>query len=544
MVHARLLGCRLLDATHPSFTIEQMGNGVQVSARLQEAEPARSQRLSAHRSPQPVNFRFLFDAASMPAHALGPASLMALQRAAGNQAVAGLLGTKVVVQRDIGWSDASQEGYAWNAKDTKGKAPRRDVGRIKRLPFEGLKVGLETEKASVWVPDSAEETERKNKGLPDKQKKKKTWHLETESTRIKSLSSESATDKAIAVVHSAIDPNQDVDVLIFLHGYTESAERPFAGWRTLSKDAAKTKDKRLAALRKGDDAADVAPVRDVALDQAEQQMEESHGTQTIMVLPQGGLHSQFGPKGDYSFDASKYADAVVDRLVSETVLAKRPKIARVSMAGHSGAGSTLTRMAEQSATNIKEGKPATISGDLVLFDAINQGQAGSYADYAKARLDADLAVLQDHKVSDEAKLKYLGSAPKIRGYHTATYPYPDEYKNLQTAIDDWFVGKAAVLGPATDLEPLGPCLYANFYVKRAFDLDHEELMRGVHAGTARGTGEGNILDALKALHAGAPTPGSCLSPEEEKGWFNVLKRMERQKPKPPTQEKKPAGVAH
>ena len=47
--------------------------------------------------------------------------------------------------------------------------------------------------------------------------------------------------------------------------------------------------KHMQDLRRGIDPTDVAPVRDVALDQAEQQLEDSQEKQLVIVIPQGGL---------------------------------------------------------------------------------------------------------------------------------------------------------------------------------------------------------------------------------------------------------------
>src|SRR4051794_36203872 len=108
--------------------------------------------------------------------------------------------------------------------------------------------------------------------------------------------------------------------MVFLHGFTEDpSERPFAGWRALAKQpvvdktklkpAALAKLETLERLRTGKDSTDTAPVRDVALDQAEAQLEESGQKQLVMILPQGGLQSQFG-----SFDPGKYVAEIVRRL--------------------------------------------------------------------------------------------------------------------------------------------------------------------------------------------------------------------------------------
>ena len=112
---------------------------------------------------------------------------------------------------------------------------------------------------------------------------------------------------------------------MFLHGYTENATtRPYGGWRAFKPPPAKPSRRRrdptpeelkLAKWRQGIDDKDVAPVRDVALDQAEQQLEDSGLTQLVIVLPQGGLTSQFGDVGE----AGQYVKAVADELSADKV---------------------------------------------------------------------------------------------------------------------------------------------------------------------------------------------------------------------------------
>jgi hypothetical protein len=421
---------------------------------------------------------------------LDPQKILSLQRAAGNRAVTALLeGSRYLaprrspargegdgyLQRKVGWSDASKEGKGWNVG-------QQEVGQIHRIPLEGLKQGLQQESARRWVKATG-----KVKG-----------HFVDESTLLPGLSSESAKGKAIVLVPAGLDPTQPIEILIQLHGYTESAGRPFAGWRELNP---KTKgNKKLQTLRHGLDEKDVAPVRDVALDQAEQQLEESGYKQTVIVLPQGGLHSQFGKKGDTNFDSGAYSNEIVKRLFDEKVwknATKVPEIGRVSMAGHSGAGATLANMARESVRQAAkpgaQGAGSSLTGDLVLFDAINPGELSAFKDWALMRLNTDLAALKIRGGAD--KLTYLKTAPKLRGYYS-TKPdvgYVDPYTKLDGAIGNWFSDNAAILGS------MAAPLRSNFTVVPVA-VAHEELMRGVAASEDRKKGSGDILDALRALH--------------------------------------------
>jgi hypothetical protein len=398
-----------------------------------------------------------------------------LPRRAGNRAVAGLL------QRHVGWKDAwTKTGRGWNADE-------HLVGKVRRIPLEGLGEGLG--------------------GKP---------------TKFTTLSPETAEGKAIVLIPEALDATKPIEVLVFLHGYTEHRGRPYAGWRTLTDPAPSLKDldpddvERLPRLRQGVDpaelpgVADVAPVRDVALDQAEQQLQESGRTQLVIMLPQGGLRSQFSKDGEQNFDAGAFVPHVVNRLVTEDrwkdaakkVVKTAPVVSRVNMAGHSGAGQALAGMANQyvtEATSKKKPKPgaprppnSALTGDLVIYDAINGGQFWSFQTWALRRLEEDLAVLSDKSKTDTEKFAYLQTAPKLRGYTTDSYI--SAYKKLDAAIGKWFDDKKAKLGA------FAPCLRAN-YTFEYVDVHHEELMRGSRAGTKRAAGTGTILDAIKGLNS-------------------------------------------
>jgi hypothetical protein len=277
------------------------------------------------------------------------------------------------LQRKIGWDKAVDAGYAWN----KGE---RQVGNIRRIPLDDLPVGLPKD-----APISA-------------------------------LTPETAGRRAIVLLPKTLNAKQDVEYVVFLHGHTESStSRPFAGWRAyqpppLPKGAKppppkKPEDESAAErLRHGIDDKDVAPVRDVALDQAEAQLEDSGLTQVVIVLVQGGLTSQFGDAGDKNFDAGNYVDKIAARLLTEgcwldangtPVTDHAPKLKRVTMAGHSGAGATLAHMADAKQPS------SALTGDLVIYDAINRGQLSSFVTWAGKRLDADLAVLTGTATDDQ-----------------------------------------------------------------------------------------------------------------------------------------------
>jgi hypothetical protein len=418
------------------------------------------------------------------------------------------------VPKDFGWTDAekTEKGYKWNVGP-------QDVGAIHRIPLEGLPVGF--------------------------QGKAKT-----------PLTKESASGKAIVLVPTSTSgalkaANAKLTVVIFLHGFTENSEtRPFGGYRALGVDKSPKNAPRddAASLRKGIDSSDVMPVRDVALDDAEGQLQDSGNPLTIMVLPQGGLSSEFGTAGDREFDADAYVKEIIARVVNKKdflVTDKKPEaiVGRVTMAGHSGGGIALAEMARVSTRNDAERKKAAeahesykpepsasseLTGDLVLFDAIRKVDLPAFKDWAKMRLDTDLAALKAITTEPAARREaerrdYLAKkSQKLRGYYSTGSTYEKKYKELQIAIDQWFTDHMA------ELTPLGVagCLHANFSVMNSVTGSHEELMRGIKAGKSRvkeagkpRKNAGSILAALEALdpdYTTCPPLGDLMKPEEKK----------------------------
>jgi hypothetical protein len=312
----------------------------------------------------------------------------------------------------------------------------------------------------------------------------------------------------------------------------------------------------------------------VALDEAEQQLEDSGNTQTIMVLPQGGLHSNFG-----DINPGAFAREVIGRLKTLLNTSASPDqiVGRITMGGHSGSGATLAKLALASIASDKAAKEAAkmaaklgkpvespkpvasppLTGDLVIFDAIyglkTDWQYGAFRDWALMRLNNDLAALKG-KVTDAEKEQYLREAPKLRGYYSTDPAHGGSYVSiyvvLQNAIDGWFKQHADELGHYAG------CLRENFNVDHPVPVSHEELMRGVKAGESRDLKiwkfhlqRGSILDALKALDpkavaAGGACPALPPSAQPDK---KPEKRPEKRKSshEPAREEEKvPVGPRH
>jgi hypothetical protein len=429
------------------------------------------------------------------------APILQLHRLAGNRAVTGL-----VLQRKVGWTDASKKA----AKDPTGKATswnadEHPVGKVRRIPLEGLKQGT-----------GANLTPKQQKG----------WH------DIPELTSEGAIGKAIVLVPEGLNAKDSIEVVVFLHGHTEGTHRPFGGFRTLDQVVPKA-SKHMQDLRRGIDPTDIAPVRDVALDQSAQQLEESREKQLVIVLPQGGLTSQFSKAGGKDFDARPYVDEIVTRLQTEKkwkddtggVAAAAPSVTRIVMAGHSGASAALSHMADAGKPGAKPGDSSVIPDDLVIYDAINgSDQRKSFENWATRRLEQDFAILTDDTIDDKDKLVHLNTAPKLLGYTTDSYIGP--YILLDRAIEAWFAAHMTKLGK------WAPCLRANYRLDY-LDVDHEELMRGSGAAGPRAAGTGTILDAIRALHTKITSVDTCPPwPKPLEDRYYAVHPDRKPKPKP------------
>jgi len=109
-----------------------------------------------------------------------------LQASAGNRTVSRLLAGPAV-QRDLGWSGPKTQNSA--------AEPKADGTDMARIPLEDLKRQNQAE-----APDKAKTTE-------------------------------SAAGRAVVWIHPELDPSRPVTVLLHLHGLTNRAGDPFAGYR-------------------------------------------------------------------------------------------------------------------------------------------------------------------------------------------------------------------------------------------------------------------------------------------------------------------------
>jgi len=299
-----------------------------------------------------------------------------------------------VVQRAGGWPDASSAGRAWN--DPTPKA----VGKIWRIAIAGLKGG----------------TGRRFKGG------------DSEHT------TEAADHRAIVLIPDGFDPDKPVEVLLYFHGHTEAWRGRYAGYRQRSfKETKQTKEEHLVS----DDT-----VRDVALDQIEQQMEHSGHARMIGILPQGGPQHQFG-----EINADDYIKDVLGRVNAEYPgkLKKVPGSWQVVLSGHSGGGTEVHQILSGSS------KPANLKG-IIMFDA--ESMSGDI----EQRMTADLTFLADPDKNDSDRSAYLASRPPVRVFVRSddkrTLRYAQMYVTLVEDTISGFTKRLMSRGQRAELEAL------------------------------------------------------------------------------------------
>ncbi|MBL8058570.1 MAG: hypothetical protein JNK29_17835 [Anaerolineales bacterium] len=321
--------------------------------------------------------------------------------------------------------EPDQPGWARPAKGSPN-AGAKTIGKVKRLPIEGLTVG---NRAADLEPD------------PDR----------ANSSFTKKETSESAKGRAIVLIPDGLDPAQPVEVLIHLHGHG-------VGYR----------------LEKG-----LKQTRDEALDKTEAQLEASQRNM-IAVLPQGSRYSGFG-----KFDTDAYLAKVFEKLIALQQLPAGTQPGPVVLSAHSGGGNTVTQiLGEKGQPRL----PARLA-EVVLFDAIHYSQrakeAGQDPDYQAhtirdwilRQLEHDLSELTSGERSKkpDQQLEYLKTSLRFRGYHT-TGSYARQYKILREAIADWFKSQAGALGG--DKSAVYLALRANYQIVDTglAPDDHDALM--------------------------------------------------------------------
>jgi hypothetical protein len=423
------------------------------------------------------------------------AGLVELQAAAGNAAVARLVQRPQVQRADAGWDDAKKQGHYWNA----GK---RTVGSVDRFPLQLDSGGFGGA------------------------------GLDSESAK---MTSESARNRAIALVPQGLKPDQPVTVFLHFHGHVEDAgKRPYASWREHVADERHQE-------RSG-------KVRDVAHDQIVQQIEAAGDPQVLGVLPVGVGASMFA-RSYNDFAGGPYLEQVFKALADVGATKTRIPLdkAQVVLGAHSGGGFTVNSMLA-AATAEAEGKKvkgmstagARIAEVAIFEAAIDKGRWKTVWAWARSHLDRLAAVL-DSQADPAKKVDAIKATPRLRAYYGRSYVKPHE--DLAGAIAGWFDDPFAPNGTATgrtNRAAVGGYLddvAALFRVVHVPGVGHEEIVRGHALADKAAADAGSVTDALKALHdpKAGPIPGlGTVATPTPKAAAKRKVKADAAAPKPPT----------
>ncbi|MBW4522928.1 MAG: M15 family metallopeptidase [Scytolyngbya sp. HA4215-MV1] len=262
----------------------------------------------------------------------------------------------------VGWTDAAsseaKSGVTQAPQNTGWNAGEFKVGKIRRIPIQGLKQG--NQESAMFNRDG----------------------------KTAVASQESAAGRAIVLIPEnlvqQINAAQPIELLLHFHGHN-IADNPLTDYRQQQ--------------GKG-------TVYDVEYAKIEQQLEASNRPM-IAVLPEGTSRSQFG-----EFNSDAYLQEVYDALVQANILQQKPNVQRVALSGHSGGGDAAGRLFNS------KNAPTKMS-DLILFDGIHDGGAAAIV-WVENRLKQDLAYLTSG-ISEAKQLHYLEGSSRFRGYYTTGY---------------------------------------------------------------------------------------------------------------------------
>ena len=238
-----------------------------------------------------------------------------------------------------------------------------------------------------------------------------------------------------------VAPNQEVDVLLHLHGFTSRSWDPYAGWRQ----------------RKSDHT-----VRDVDLDRIEQQMDAAitatNDANILGILAEGVGHSEFG-----GLVPSIYVPEVLRRLDEMNELTLAPDQVNLILSAHSGGGRTVAKALRD------ELDPPEVKGKATRQRAGAEGPRGRVVrghqrhergpkgkkpsgelDSVEAWVDHHLEkvrqVLSNTTAKADERAKAIAECPTLRAYRSHD-GYKSAYDKLDKHIHDWFDAHGAELGP-------------------------------------------------------------------------------------------------
>jgi hypothetical protein len=410
----------------------------------------------------------------------------------------------LIQRKASGWSDAigaSAETSLANDKvtppaDASWNAGKVLINNIWRIPIEGLTHGNTSDAENLGRRGST---------------------------------SESAVGKAIVLQHKEFKEDKPTRVLLHLHGFGagyRQLEHPVDLEKLLRKlKEDKAPSKRKAAkikkienqIKQKRDYAGVlqaGQARDVELYRMEQQLDALQDPQMMAVLPQGTSSSGFG---DLAKKPAEYLDEALGKLKA------KPTDYHIVLSGHSGAGPTVTRIANQLKDEQKAGQKNAQVDEMILFDAINSDvELESVESFLKTKIKTELSKIKAQPAGKE-KNWIDANGFRFRGYHSGYKYHPKKkdddgkmiidtsrwagygwwYPELDKFIKKWFQDNTNDLSP-----DVRERLESNYQVFQVTNTSHEKLMgstRAAEKGQTAPSKVGVLHEALSALSAQSPS---------------------------------------
>jgi hypothetical protein len=354
-----------------------------------------------------------------------PAGLLALQRGAGNAAVARAL-VRRQLQRVGGWKGVNSKSP--NAAEM--SVTDKGTGfKARRIPIDGIPQGNQDDDL-----DKVAVTDRDQAGVVTAEHKTREY------------TSEKATGgKAIVVIPEGLTITKDtsVEVLLHLHGHT-------TGYR-----------------RRGNSA------RDINVEHIEEQVAAAAAGKRalIAVLPQGQFKSIFGKGGAKSFDPTAYLDSVWKILTDLGAWPEAPKRGGLMLSGHSGADVAMQDMMDK-ARSAGAGEVAGLKALFLLDTMYGTKDANRVIEFVKFRLARDVAAVANLP-DEKAQTAWIqANGFRLRGAHSGGH-YKPQMKKLADAIAAW-LADPAVVPPA-----LSAALAANIVIDppgKASGVNHDAFV--------------------------------------------------------------------
>jgi hypothetical protein len=379
--------------------------------------------------------------AETTAEAPEPAGLLALQRSAGNAAVAAYL-----QRASVGWPDA----IAIN----KGPKPS---GGFTRFPIGDMSVGL--------AP---------SKEIDDFEHAKGGWLSATAHT------SEKPYMRGVVLVPTTLEksPPGEIDVLFHLHGHG-------IGWREGTKDA-DNKSAPVGFAYKG-------KVRDEAADDIAGQLPPTMAA----VLPQGHRKSNFG-----GVDPPKMIEEALHSVPGWDQVKPR-RVVLGAYSGGGGSVPDVLGSKEKKADDRIADRQKAVPGlsEVALFDAINgPNERANMRKFVNDQIDADVAALSALAPDEPKQKTYLQSSMRLRAY----YSEDSEVYNLHypKLFEETVLAKKLWTGTAPNAKPGKTTTSAiSQDVWELLAANYVIAPKG--QGHPTKVGGGNLKEAMKGLAPGA-----------------------------------------